>query len=360
MRGKKLFLILLSLALMTILLSAPVSARGDSSSWERRFDIRIWGFDLVFKRTGSPLFAGVDTGYFLSLGGGLETFGFYREIDHKVYVPPQNGTNLALYKNANITWSLGLNQGLLYDPTRGRNSLEAILFYHGRYDDHCPDRTPQALLFASDLPDRKGGLQNSIFAGLVYNGVDTNSECWSKQGWHAETSLEFAPLSLFNASSGADYTRFNGTLLGFITFLEGRDLSIYLGECLMYDQLCGDYIPVRSRTTLGGYSKYPYFTRGLGGGVRGVEVDRFDGYIKALNNLELRINFPRWSEYGVVPELIFYFDAGVYDNLSHKLDWDNLLTSAGIGVGVSDLLVYGSYFFNERRFSFELALGVHF
>jgi hypothetical protein len=53
MRGKKLFLILLSLALMTILLSGPVSARGDSSSWERRFDIRIWGFDLVFNSSST-------------------------------------------------------------------------------------------------------------------------------------------------------------------------------------------------------------------------------------------------------------------------------------------------------------------
>lgn len=360
MRNKRLSFILLLFFLMTNLLCTPANAFWDLNSWEIKPDLRIWGFDLALRCTGSPLFSGVDTGYFMGMGGGFQTFGLYREIDGTAYNPPDEEKNLALYKNANLTWSLGLKQGLIYDLSRRRNSLDLVLFYNGRYDYQRTDRTPDALFFNSDLPDRNGGVQNSIFTGLVYNGIDSNSECLVKQGLHAEASLEFAPLFLFNYATGADYTRFNGTLLGFITLLEGKDLSLYLAERFMIDNLTGAYIPIRARTTFGGFSKYPVVTRGLGGGVRGIEADRFDGYVKALNNLELRLIFPCWSEYNVVPEMIFYLDTGVYDDLSYRLDFDHPLASVGVGVGVSDIILYANYFINEHRFSFDLGLGIHF
>lgn len=346
------------LVIMVIFLVAPAQAAG--GDWTRRMELRIWGFDLAYSRTGTPLLNGVDTHYFFSAGGGYQKFGFYRKVDHTAYTPPEEGNNLALYRNANLTWSAGLRQGLIYDLARRRNLVDLVLIYNGRYDHHFKDKNPEALLFASNLPDRDGGVQNSLLAGLVYDGVDVNREQWLKHGLYAEASVETAPPFLFNDSSGADYTRFNGTVIGFLTLLEGRDLSIYLADRVMYDWLTGDYIPVRARTTFGGYSKYPGATRGLGGGFRGVENDRFDGYVKALNNLELRINFPRWSEYEVVPEVIIYFDAGLHDDLTHRLDGDRLMTSVGVGVGVSDLIVYGNYFLTDRKFSFDLALGIHF
>ncbi|NLW55453.1 MAG: hypothetical protein GX050_02310 [Firmicutes bacterium] len=357
MRIKQTWLVML-LAILVLFRAAP--AQGAEEGWESRLELRIWGFDLAYSRQGAPLFSGVDTHYFFSAGGGYQTFGFYREADNKAYTPPQKGENLALYRNANLTWSAGLRQGVLYDLARRRNLVDLVLIFNGRYDHHFTEKNPGALLFASDLPDRDGGWQNSLLAGLVYDGVDVNRERCLKHGVYAEVSVETAPPFLGNGSTGADYTRLNGTVMGFLTLQEGREVSIYLADRVMYDYLTGNYIPVRARTTFGGYSKYPAATRGLGGGFRGVEEDRFDGYIKALNNLELRINFPRWSEYGVVPEVIFYFDAGLYDDLTRRLDFDRVMTSLGVGVGLSDLIVYGNYFLNEQQFSITLALGIHF
>ena len=232
------------------------------------------------------MFPGVDTAYFLSVGGGLETFGFYRLPDGSPYRPPQNGKNRALYENANLTWSLGLKQGLAYDPRRLRNLCEAVLVYYGRYDHHLRDWTPDALLYATSLPDRAGGVQNAILTGLLYNGVDGGREQWLKEGFYAELTGEFAPRGLFNAATGADYHRLNGTMLWFYPLSVGDKLCIYLAERFVYDHLGGDYIPVRARTTLGGFSKYPGFAPGLGGSLRGVDAGRFDGYVKAVNNLK--------------------------------------------------------------------------
>ncbi len=357
MRKKPTWFVLL-LVLLLSFTAAPVL--GAEEGWKSRLELRIWGLDLAYSRQGAPLFSGVDTHYFFSFGGGYQTFGFYRNADQTTYTPPEEGKNLALYRNANLTWSGGLRQGLIYDLVRRRNLVDLVLAYNGRYDYNFKEENQGTLLFASDLPDREGGWQNSLLAGLIYDGVDVNRERCLKHGVYAEVSVETAPSFLGNQSTGADYTRLNGTAMGFLTLLEGREVSIYLADRVMYDYLTGDSIPVRARTTFGGYSKYPGATRGLGGGFRGVQEDRFDGYIKALNNLELRINFPRWSEYGIVPEVIVYFDAGLYDDLTRRLDFDQMLTSFGVGVGVSDLIVYGNYFLNEKQFTVALALGIHF
>ena len=64
------------------------------------------------------------------------------------------------------------------------------------------------------------------------------------------------------------------------------------------------------------------------------------------------------------PELILYFDTGVYDNLTRKVDFNNLLSSTGAGLDFDvlgmDLILYGNYFLNEKKPSIGLALGNRF
>lgn len=359
--GKKEYRWIMVLVVLLFCWSAlPAAAQKKPDSWQFKYALRIWGIDLTWNRTGPDLVPGVETEYFCSLGGGLETFGFYREPDGQAYVPPATGANRALYKDANLTWSIGLEQGLIYDLGRQRNLWEMLFCYHGRYDHHLVEQKPEALLFASALPDREGGVQNALLTGFRYNGVDSNPDALTKHGLDAEVSWEWAPLSLGNKGTGADYHRFNLTVLGFYTLVERRGLSIYLADRLIYDHLAGAYIPVRARTTIGGFSKYPGFDQGLGGAVRGIAAGRFDGYRKAINNIELRLIYPEWRSYGVVPELIGYFDVGVTDQLTFSLDWDQVFSAVGIGIGLSDLILYGNYFFNEAEFSLNLALGIHF
>ncbi|NLM37269.1 MAG: hypothetical protein GX202_03990 [Firmicutes bacterium] len=360
MRKQKIWWIFLLCGFLSLGSALPATALTEKASWQFKHGLRIWGVDLVWSRLGYPLFPGVDTAYFFSVGGGLETFGFYRQPDGTPYKPPRDGENRALYQNANLTWSLGLKQGLVYDRRRLRNLWEAFLVYYGRYDHHLCDWTPDALLFATSLPDRTGGVQNAIGTGVLYNRVEAGRDDWVKQGFYGELSGEFAPRGLFNAATGADYYRFNGTGLWFYPIRAGDKIGIYLAGRFIYDRLGGAYIPVRARTTLGGFSTYPGFTPGLGGSLRGAEAGRFDGYVKAVHNLEVRAGYLPWREYGVVPMVVGYLDLGVTDNLTSRLDFDQVLGSVGIGVGVSNLFLYGNYFWPEDRFSLNLALGLHF
>ena len=64
--------------------------------------------------------------------------------------------------------------------------------------------------------------------------------------------------------------------------------------------------------------------------------------MKAVNNLEVRFGYLPWQEYGVVPEVIAYFDFGVTDNLTSRLDFDRIMAATGIGIGVSDLILTGT------------------
>jgi hypothetical protein len=92
--GKKEYRWVIALFALLFFWSAlPAAAQDKYDSWQFEYDLRIWGIDLTWNRTGPMLARGVETEYFCSFGGGLETFGFYREPNGQPYVPPATGLN---------------------------------------------------------------------------------------------------------------------------------------------------------------------------------------------------------------------------------------------------------------------------
>ena len=108
--------------------------------------------------------------------------------------------------------------------------------------------------------------------------------------------------------------RFNTTLIGFWPLLEKDGFSVYLGDRLAYDTLSGGYIPVDARTSFGGLRVFPgRQVPGAGDGLRGVELGRFDGYAKFLNNLELRATLPGLLGDRFTLGAVVYYDFGASD-----------------------------------------------
>ena len=167
--------------------------------------------------------------------------------------------------------------------------------------------------------------------------------------------------------------RLTALLEGYRTLLSTPAVSVYLADRLVYDRLLGEEarIPVSARTTIGGLTSVPISKnplRALGGAVRGIEDNRFDGFAKLVNNLDVRVHFPSLALtlFGrkVIPGAVAYLDAGLYDRASGRLGLDPLLASAGAGVLLNalgyDFILYGDWFLNEGELGVSLGFSAHF
>jgi hypothetical protein len=183
--------------------------------------------------------------------------------------------------------------------------------------------------------------------------------------------VELVPRFLLNdLIGGSDYTRLSFLATGYLPLWPGRYVSLYLADRVLFDLLLGEEagIPVSARSTFGALSKVPIGSnpfRGLGGTLRGVEGERYDGLVKMANNLDLRLHFPALTFFGLfTPMAVAFLDAGIYDRMSGSLSFDPVYFSTGAGVGLYalgfDFILYGRYFINEPRFSVDVGLGAHF
>jgi hypothetical protein len=332
--------------------------------------IRFWGGDLEIQYRGISFIPPLTTRLCIAAGLGYETVGYYRNPDNTPYTPPQAGSNpnRALFTRFEGVWSLGLRQGIVFDRRKEDNLLEAHCLYRGKYNDYCEEALSEdALVFSSGLVDSGGILQNSLVVGLFFDSVIEHRSHRKKNGIQTDVSCEVAPKYLGNNVFGlADYIRFTIDVRGFITVFDldaentkaHNTFNICLGNRFLWDYCDGGYVPLHARQSVGG--REAVTSEGLGGVMRGVEKGRFDGYIKVLNNVDVRMNLPTlWL---FVPSIVFYCDAGISDNLSYTISMENILVSAGAGVSLYafgfDAIVYGNYFFNERKssLSFDFSL----
>jgi hypothetical protein len=328
-----------------------------------RIGLRTWGVDGALGWKGLRVFPGVDTVFWVSAGVGFQSENYFAGANDAV-MPADPGT--VRYDNLNFDWRLGVAQGILFNREQKRNLLELVLLYRGKY--HCYLDPNGAL---AGLPDQNGLLQNSLLTGLVYDDVLADLAYATRRGVYAAAAAEFTPQVLANSVLGAgDYTRLSLMACGYLPVLITRALSIYLADQLLYDHLFGDeaWIPQSVRASFGALTSVPIGRnplRALGGTLRGIAKDRFDGYIKLANNAEVRLHLPALTMFNLVtPGLIFYFDAGAYDHLSRQLRFNPLYCCTGIGLALYglgyDFVLYGSYFINENRFSPVLELSAHF
>ncbi len=356
-----LFLSLLSFA--TPACAADLAEAG-GPPWETDLYLNIWGIGLGAEYRGLALREGVETRLKLSLCATYEDWGFYRHPDTSRYDPPSSGGDLGQYKRVDYVWSLGVRQGVLADPADGGNLVELFLFYQGLSDHNLPGGSPAgSLVFASGLPDRGGILQHSFVVGAAYDTIAENPERWTSKGCHAEVSCEAAPGGL---NGIADFQRLNVTLKWFRPLIDSDDFCLLLADRLICDRLTGDYVPIGARTTFGGLARFPgRQVPGMGDGLRGLQVGRFDGYLKILNNFEVRATFPDLLGERITLGLVAYCDLGASDLCTGAVDWSALYAAVGVAAGLHtrsgwNLLAWANYFLAEERLTASFALGMHF
>jgi len=353
-------------ALLLVLLCTAALPQGMAEELLFRWDVRLLGGDLALGYRGLRLLPGVDTVLWVSAGGGYQSANYFSAADDSS--PPSE----AGYTCINADWRLGLAQGILFKADQDRNLLEAVLFYKGKYQHYIDEAG-----ILAGTPEAGGLLQNSILGGLVLDSTVRDDLYVTQRGVYGALTAELAPQGLLNDRAGvSNYTRLALLLSGFLPVLSRREVSIYLADRLLFDALLGEeaQIPVSARTTFGGLSKLPIGYnpfRGLGGSVRGLPRELFDGYVKAANNFDVRLHFPALRLFNLVtPGLMAFFDAGVYDRRTWRLSFDPVWLSAGGGLVLFalgfDFILYGNCFLNPpdspniRRFTLDLGLGAHF
>lgn len=312
---------------------------------------RIWGADLGIGYTGLELLDGRDTTLWLWAGGGWEKMPFYRMADGTMeaeYLDLATGAlsplpvaidaeNDPFYQRAEVKWQLGIVQGLVAGEGDAPDLVVAFLYYRGRWDRHLDQGSLLSTSPTYPFPDRNVIFQNSLLAGVAYQGVTKNAHT-VKSGLEAEASVEWGPSFASSASLGdTDFLRLNATARAFLPLYDAepdRDrnlFSVYAGDFAAVDWVTGDPVPLNVRQSFGGLSP----RLGLGGAVRGVDPGSLDGNFKAVNNLEIRVLGPALVIPDIVPGLVTYLDAGVFGSAgSPGPDAWGFVATTGAGVFV--------------------------
>lgn len=320
-------------------------------------NVRFFGADMTVGYRGLHPIPQLGTTVWAHVGGGWEQHKLYRDfsIEDVVGVPLGVDDPKADYNKWTLDAQLGLAQGILWSDRLGRNLLEAVIQSRWRLESYrLPDGGDSSLILDSSLPDRDGLFLGTFLGAVHLDGVQTVSRRRTHNGVDAEISAEWAPAGFLG--SPADFVRLNGHLEGLVTLVEAKNVALVAGDHLEGDLLLSptgelSTIPVWARTTLGGVNPDGFGGQaGLGGAVRGVASERFDGTLKIVNNLEVRLLFPEILPVAIFPGLIVFVDAGTSD--FRGLDRapvlpDDLFVSFGAGLDlralVADVVVYASY-----------------
>jgi hypothetical protein len=364
----------LSICLLVVFLVSLVPAFSDIlDDTEIVPGIRFWGADLEFRYKGIKLIQPLVTRFCFLIGSGYEDPGYFRNPDGSEYTPPIDYVNdLSIYKRFNLTWGVGVRQGILFDQRKNDNLLEAHLLLRGRYDKDIESASiPGSLIFQSGLPDKNEMLQNSIVAGAFFNTIVIHPKQRKRTGISADMSVEYAPKFLANDLIGkADFSRFTFDFRTFQTIFDippdnpndNNLFNAYLCNRIVFDALFGPGIPINARQSIGGRSMAP--TNAVGYSVRGIDDRRFDSYLKFIINTDLRLNLHSIPLFDMVPGAIFFFDIATFDNLDYSMTLSNLKYTTGIGFFVYvfgfEPVVYLSYFLNENRFLFSFDFSLQF
>ncbi|RPJ08198.1 MAG: hypothetical protein EHM28_04955 [Spirochaetaceae bacterium] len=328
--------------------------------------VRLLGVDIGLGYIVSDTSSGdPDTILWAIAGGGYEWLNFFRDPNNEeydgsympgIYDPEES----PYYVRVGGRFDLGIAQGILFNKQPGHNLFEAFAFYRIRYDFPLDNTEVTELLFDSSPPETDGLFQNSVIAGLTWHDLDTSDPHLTINGIYAETSVEWGPEWLMNDLAGrADFLRFNLTAKGFLLLFDiaPREklnlLSGYAGFFFAADYCLGDTIPLNIQQTIGGRNS----RWGLGYAVRGYEDARFDGQLKAVLNLEYRMNISQFNIGlgNVTPGIVIFFDSGYYDYVYY--DNSGFLFSAGAGVYINLLGFTSLTFYTAFPFSRELAAG---
>ncbi|MBN2440977.1 MAG: hypothetical protein JXJ04_06515 [Spirochaetales bacterium] len=333
--------------------------------------IRFWGADVGVNYKGISFLPDLTTRLCVWFGAGYETPGYFRDADGIQYNPddPAEAINLALYKRTEIIAAFGIRQGIFPDSAKKDNLLETYLFCRALYDTNTWENSvPGSLIFTTDYPDAYGIFLTTIITGLYLDTEIIHKTHRKRNGMTADISFEFAPSLLNHTYCAADYTRVTVDIRGYLTLIdldpdddeEENLFNLYICDRLLWDGLVGTYIPVAARQRVGGRKLKS--ESGLGGIMRGIDSKRFDGYLKMVNNFDIRCDLP--SLWIFVPGVVAYFDVGMADELNYFLEPEYLHYSTGLGMFIYsqgfDLIGYANYWIDGEKVSFSFDFSLHF
>ncbi|MGA2477768.1 MAG: BamA/TamA family outer membrane protein [Spirochaetia bacterium] len=369
------------LVLCIVFSAAAISswAMGDENPYVMDIQPHIIGVDVGIGYRGLALLPTADTTIWAYLGGVYEWMSYYRDSAGNLIAPGSlaaTGSPDPGYTRIEGSWRLGIDQGFAWNPRTKRNLVEAFAFYRGRVDAN--QINAGELLYASSLPDRTGILLNMIQVGAAYDNVLTDAHHKGRDGVSAEVSAEWGPRFFFNTLFGdSDYLRFNGSFTWFLPLFDAAPdrpvnlFNVYLAEYLSVDYAVGltAPVPLVVRQTFGGRNQLD----GLGGQVRGVDSDSLDTNLKAVNNLEIRLNLQPIVLPDIVPGLVAFWDSGFYDQVGEagiSSPGSGFVASVGAGAYLDFLdlgtgAVYVTYRLDNvnasgNRLGFMLEFGLHF
>jgi hypothetical protein len=348
-------------ALLSLAAAALPALGGEDLLFQ--WDPRLWGGDVALGWKGWDIVPGVDTVLWGSVGGAWQNNLYFGAADDTV-VPDRPDQDTIAYVNLNADWRFGAAQGIVFNPAQNRNLVEFLLFYRGKIQHYLYDNG-----VLDPLPERNGLLQHSLFTGLLFDNTTKDKASLNRRGIYSVLSAELAPAWLGNEVLGlSDYWRLSFIVTGYQPVLDTPAVSIYLADRVLFDRIFGNEVPVTALGSIGTLTEVPFVSdslQALGDALRGVADNRYDGYVKLVNNFDVRLHFPAWTLFKLAtPMAVAYFDAGVYDRMTRKLRFDPVYCAAGLGVGLYalgfDFILYGTYFLNERDLYYGLGLGVHF
>ncbi|HET6450079.1 MAG TPA: BamA/TamA family outer membrane protein [Spirochaetia bacterium] len=380
--------------------TVPGSTPATAPTWDPwTFDyiLRLFGADVGVGYRGLSLVPGYQTTLWAYVGGGYEGEHLYRDPTGAIPSPDSLSSSAdPSFNRIEGAWRLGIEQGLAWNPRISENLLETFLFYRGRYDlNTAASGSLLAQAPLSVLPDRDASLLNTLQLGFAYNDLNTNGHR-VRDGVLAETTAEWGPSFLGNTIQGdSDFIRFNANLTWFAPLYDAAPdrrlnlFSVYVGDFLSADYavgLNGTQVPLYVRQTFGGRTQ----DTALGAQVRGVDKGAYDTNLKAVNNLEVRVNLPAIPSQGiaaailprvlsdlvpnVVPGVLAYVDTGLYDQVGEPgitAPASGFVASTGAGLyaevpGFGSVLAYFEYRLDhansqgDRLRLFVLEFGMQF
>jgi hypothetical protein len=367
---------------LVVVLAASAGAQ-DNKPFTFDIGVRLLGADVGIGYRGLALVPGSQTTLWAYLGGGYEWLNYYRDAGGALLSPGELAASGALagrdpsFVRIEGAWRLGLEQGFAWNERTTTNLFEVFAFYRGRVDSY--QATAAQLLSDSTLPDRTGQLQNALQAGIAYDDLLFHPEHKVKDGVAAEATVEWGPAFFLNTLNGnANYVRLNAMARGFLPLYDispgsaSNLLSLYAGDYVSVDYAVGlgAPVPLSVRQTFGGRDQ----NTGLGHSVRGVDSASLDTNLKAVNNLELRLNLPALFTRDLVPGLAAFWDAGYYAQVGEagvpSPAPAGFVTSVGAGIYVdvldlASLAYYVTYRLDTpnadgKQLETSLEFGMHF
>lgn len=337
-----------------------------ADDWRLELDPDWIGLRLGVRYAGADLFPEVDTLVTARIGASYDTFGYFRTPADGPYERdlPGYDAESPFFSRATACFTLGIDQGLLWNARAMHNLLQVFLAAGLRYERNLKDGGRRQILFDSRLPGRDESLQSSVTVGLELDNLGADHPHRLLSGMKAEASVEWGPAFLGNQAVGrSDFVRLNATASFFLPLFDvapgapANVLSAYLGAFAAVDCALGESIPLSVRQTFGGRSP----RKGLGYAVRGLEDCRFDTPLKVVANLEMRAHLPALGLLDLIPGILVFFDGGYYDYLDFPEAGLVFSTGTGLYLSLFDMLsitVYTRLLLNERRVDDESRMSI--